>query len=345
MKRLHPSIAVALLLAAAANCAREPAPKPTRLETIRQRGTLGCGVEPAVPGFAEVDATGRYRGLDVDICRAMAAAIFGTAEKITYVPAPSAADFRQNDAIDVISRRITWELRREWPYRLLFGPIVFYDGQGFLVAKALGVSDVAGLDGRDVCVAAASVFDVNLESHLATEKIRVKKVFISRDPHDIQDIADDIVAGRCTAYTADVSLLAAIRSTTHRPQDFEILDKLVSREPLAQIVRDDDPQFFDILRWSVFALINAEELGVTSANIDGMRASENVAVRRLLGVSPGNGKALGLSEDWAYQAIKAVGNYGEIFERNIGRGSPLGLNRGLNRLASDGGLMYAPPLR
>ena len=345
MQRLASVVSTVLVVWATAACTREAREPVTRLETIRQRGTLGCGVEPSVPGFSDVDASGRYRGLDVDICRAMAAAIFGDADRVSYVQAPSAADFRRNDAIDVVSRRITWELRREWPYRLLFGPIVFYDGQGFLVAQSLGVSTIAGLAGRDVCVAAASVFDVNLDTNLAAEHVRVKKVFITRDPHDIQEIAGDLSSGRCTSYTADVSLLGAIRSRTRRPDDFIIVDRQISREPLAPIVRDDDPQFFDILRWTVFALINAEELGVTSGNVDAMRASENPAITRLLGVSPGNGKALGLPEDWAYQAIRSVGNYGEIFDRHVGRGSPLGLNRGLNRLSTDGGLMFAPPLR
>jgi general L-amino acid transport system substrate-binding protein len=316
----------------------------SRLALIQQRGFLGCGVEPNVPGFAEIDAQSRYRGLDVDICRALSAAIFGTADKVKYISASSVSAFQAGNEIDVVSRRITWELQREGRFGLLFGPIVFYDGQGFLVSRKLGVTDPRRLAGAEICVAGSTVFESNLNSYFAAEKLRLNKILLA-DPHNLKDIAAALSSGRCHVYTSDVSLLGGVRSLLPRPADFAILAEQISREPLAQLVRSEDVPFFNLLRWTIFALINAEELGVTSKNADDMRKSPNADVQRLLGVVPGNGKALGLSEDWAYNAIRIVGNYGEIFEKNVGRDSPLGLDRGLNRLSTKGGLMYAPPLR
>ncbi len=315
-----------------------------RLDQIRQRGELTCGIEPAVPGFAELDAQGRYHGLDVDVCRALTAAIFGTPEKVRLVPVASVADFLKNDQIDVVSRRLTWELRREGPLPLLFGPITFYDGQGFLVARSVKATSLRQLANVPLCVAGGTNFEFMIGSYFQTRKLPLKKVMLE-SAADFGSIAEALSSDRCRAYTADVSELGAIRSRLPRPTEFEILSEEISREPLAPLVRQDDPQFFVILRWTIFALINAEELGVTSLNVDERRKSDNVDIQRLLGVVAGNGKALGLGESWAYDAIKAVGNYGEMFEKNIGRGSSIKLDRGLNRLAKDGGLMYAPPLR
>jgi general L-amino acid transport system substrate-binding protein len=317
-------------------------PAPSRLEAIRARGVLMCGVEPAVPGFAEVDAQGRYRGFDVDICRAVAAAIFGSADKVKYVPVLTVEQFRRSPEVDVVSRRLTWELQREAALGLLFGPITFYDGQGFLVSKKLGVSTPKQLARAEICVAGGTVFEFNLGSYFAGHE--VKKVVLE-SATEFGEIAKALTSGRCRAYSADVSELGAIRSRLAEPANFTILREQISREPLAPLVRGDDARFFTLVRWTVLALINAEELGVTSKNVDDMRKSKSVGVQRLLGTVPGNGKALGLSEEWAYHAIKAVGNYGELFEKNIGRDSPLGLDRGLNRLSTDGGLMYSPPLR
>jgi len=315
-----------------------------RLDAIKRRGHLVCGVEPIVAGFAEVDAQGRYRGLDVDVCRALSATIFGTPDKIKYVTVLSVAHFLKTGEIDVVSRRLTWELQREGPLGLLFGPITFYDGQGFLVSKKLGVTSPRQLGGVTMCVAGGTVFEFNAGVFFGTRALELKKIVLE-SPHKYDEIGEALTTGRCQAYTGDVSDLGAIRSKLPKAGDFDILSEQISREPLAPLVRQDDPQFFTILRWTIFALINAEELGVTSKNIDEMRKSANLEVQRLLGVVPGNGKALGLSETWAYNAIKALGNYGEIFERNVGQGSPIKLERGLNRLSTNGGLMYAPPLR
>jgi general L-amino acid transport system substrate-binding protein len=316
----------------------------SRLERIQRRGALVCGVEPAVAGFAEADAQGRYRGLDVDVCRAVAAAIFGTPDKVRFVRAAAVAEFLRNEEIDIVSRRLTWELRREAPLGLLFGPITFYDGQGFLVSKKLGAARARELSGVPLCVAGGTVFELNATTWFAAESLTIEKVILE-SAASFDAIAEALAAGRCRAYTADVSELGAIRSKLPSPGEFEILSEQISREPLAPLVRQGDAQLFSILRWTVFALINAEELGVTSDNLEEMRKSASLDVQRLLGVLPGNGKALGLDEAWAYHAIKAVGNYGQMFERNVGRDSAIKLGRGLNRLSSDGGLMYAPPLR
>ncbi len=315
-----------------------------RLDRIRQRGYLTCGVEPAVAGFAEVDAQGRYRGFDVDVCRAIAAAILGTSEKTRFIQVSNVAEFLKNDQIDVVSRRLTWELQREGGLPILFGPITFYDGQGFLVARTVNATSSRQLADVPLCVAGGTNFEFTVGSHFQRQHLGLKKIVLE-SATDFGSIAAALASGRCTAYTADVSELGAIRSRLPHPDAFEILPEQISREPLAPLLRQDDPQFFVIVRWTILALVNAEELGVTSANLDAMRKSDDVDVQRLLGVVPGNGKALGLTESWAHDAIKAVGNYGEMFEKNLGRGSSLELDRGLNRLAKDGGLMYAPPLR
>jgi len=330
-----------LMLVALGNNAVAAGP---RLEQIQRRGFLTCGVEPAVAGFAEVDAQGHYHGFDIDVCRALAAAILGTADKVKFIEVASVADFLKHDDIDVVSRRLTWELRREGPLPILFGPITFYDGQGFLVAKSLKARSLRDLSGSNVCVAGGTNFEFNLGAHFETQKLTLKKIILE-SASNFSAIAKALASGRCRVYTADVSELGAIRSALPRPLDFEILEEQISREPLAPLVRQDDPHWFVVVRWTILALINAEELGVTSANADTMRKSTDVDVQRLLGIASGNGQALGLRESWAYDAIKAVGNYGEMFEKNIGGGSRIGLDRGLNRLARDGGLMYAPPLR
>ncbi|MCC7007707.1 MAG: transporter substrate-binding domain-containing protein [Acidobacteria bacterium] len=314
---------------------------PPRLEQIRARGTLGCGIEPRVPGFSSVDAAGRHHGFDIDVCRAIAAAVLGDAGKVTFVDVRTVADFRANPLVDVVARRLTWELRRERPLGLLFGPITFHDGQSFLLATRLGVRDRQGLLPLTICVAGGTVFEIQANEYLGT----FRKVIVE-SPHAYAEIAEALAAGRCQAYTGDVSDLAAIRRLLPARNDFTILPDVISKEPLAPLVRDDDMQWFTIVRWTVFALISAEELGISSANVDRLRAEAGaLEVRRLLGSVPGNGAALGLSEDWAANAIEAVGNYGEIYERNLGRGSDIGLDRGPNRLWKDGGLMYAPPLR
>ena len=345
MLRLGASAALFSVGIGCAAAPSKPAEKPlSRLELIEQRGALGCGVEPDVPGFSEVDAAGTYRGLDIDVCRAVAAAIFGTADKVRFIAAPSIADFLRNDEIDLVSRRLTWEVRREGTTRLLFGPITFYDAQAILVPKASGMSTVKDLAKTPVCVAGGLPWQLNLAEYFKEKSIAFEKVVLE-SAHDYADIAARLGDGRCRAYSGDLSDLAAIRIRLPRPDTFVILPERLSKEPLAPVLRDTDAAFFTLVRWTVFALIAAEELGVTSVNVEAMRASQSIDVQQLLGVQPGNGKALGLDELWAYHAIKAVGNYGEIFDRNLGRDSAIKLDRGPNQLWTKGGLLYAPPLR
>jgi general L-amino acid transport system substrate-binding protein len=310
-----------------------------RILRIRQRGALVCGVAPGVAGFARVDARGRYSGLDVDVCRAVSAAIFGTSDKVRYSLASSVDQLQRGSDVDLVSRRLTWSLQREG-MGLLFGPVMFYDGQGFLVPARVPAQQVRQLSNAPVCVVSAGLSESNLTAYFRSHQLTLEKRLIQPAQAEAE-----LAAGRCNAFTADVSELGSLRSEMRKPGDFRILSEQISKEPLAQLVRDTDVDLFDVLRWTIFAMINAEELGVTSANVAEMAKSGNPDVRRLLGVTPGNGKALGLDEAWAYNVIKTVGNYAEVYERNVGMGSPIKLPRGVNALSSAGGLMFAPPLR
>jgi general L-amino acid transport system substrate-binding protein len=312
----------------------------SRLDLVRKRGTLVCGVTAAVHGFAAVDERGRYSGLDVDVCRAVAAAIFGAADKVRFVDAGTVDGFLRSTEIDLVSRRLTWSLQREG-LGLLFGPVTFYDGQGFMVPRARKIKTPLELANARICIVPGTVTDYNLNAYFQSRGLSFRKV-----PLKSHDQADgEFSAGRCDALTADLSELGSVRSRMAKRDAFEILPELISKEPMAPIVRQGDDQFFNVLRWTVFALIAAEELGITSANVMEKAGSADLDVKRFLGVVPGNGRALGLDEAWAANVIKAVGNYGEIFERNVGRQSPIGFERGLNGLWTGGGLMYAPLLR
>jgi general L-amino acid transport system substrate-binding protein len=336
--RRRAACAAVVLLTASAPLAQSP----SRLDLIKARGSVGCGIEPKVPGFSEIDASGRHVGLDIDICRAIAVAVFGTPDRVTFIDVRTLPEFRRDARIDVVARRLTWELRREEPLGLLFGPITFYDGQSFLVPTRLGIADARALGKRPVCVAGGTVFEVHANEYLGA----FTKVILE-SPHAYDEIAEALASGQCVAHTGDVSDLAAVRRLLPKPDDFTILPRAISQEPLAPLVRDDDVQWFNIVRWTVFALIRAEDLGVTSGNAERLRASPSSAleVRRLLGALEGNGQALGLSESWAFDVVRAVGNYAEIYDRNLGAGSPVKIDRGLNRLWKDGGILYAPPLR
>ena len=313
----------------------------TQLERVRRRGALTCGVAPGVAGFAREDGAGRYTGLDIDVCRAMAAAIFGSADKVRFVPAPSVGDFLRSRDIDVVSRRLTWSLEREG-LGVLFGPVTFYDGQGFLVPRARRTTSPSELAGARICIVPGGITEFNLNTYFESRNIGFTKVLL----RNLQGLDGEFAEGRCDAVTGDVSELGSVLSQMQDRNRFEILSEQISKEPLAQVVRQGDDQFFNILRWTVFAMIAAEESGVTSANVAAMAAgSVDLDVKRLLGVIPGNGRALGLDEKWAYNIIRTVGNYGEMFERNVGMSSPLRFERGLNALWTDGGLMYAPQLR
>jgi general L-amino acid transport system substrate-binding protein len=312
----------------------------SRLDLIKKRGVIVCGVQPGVLGFAAVDQSGRYTGLDVDICRALAAAIFGTPDKVRFVPAATVDAFLKSSEADLISRRLTWSLQREG-LGLLFGPVTFYDGQAFLVPRALKVKAPPDLANKRICIVPGTVTEYNLNTYFQARKISIQKVLLK----SLDQAESEFAAGRCDALTGDLSELGSARGTMSKREAFDIIPELISKEPLGPIVRQGDDQFFNIVRWTVFALIAAEELGITSGNVSEKKASADLEVRRFLGVVPGNGRALGLDETWAANVIGAVGNYGEIFDRNVGAKSPIQLERRLNGLWTAGGLMYAPLLR
>ena len=317
------------------------------LDGVKARGTLICGVPAGIAGFVAADSQGKWAGLDVDVCRAVAAAIFGDSEKVKYVPLTAAQRFTaiQSGEVDILSNNTTATLQRDTALGLDFTAVTYYDGQGFLVNKKLGVKSAKELNGATVCVAPGTTTELNLADYFRANKMTFKPVVIEK----VEEVRAAFFSGRCDVYTNDSSSLYATRAANVPPpataDDFIILPEIISKEPLAPAVRHGDNQFADIVRWSQFAMIEAEEYGIDSKNVDEMLKSENPTIKRILGTTPGMGKALGVDEKWAYTIIKQVGNYGESFERNVGMGSPLKIARGLNALWSQGGLQYAQPIR
>lgn len=315
------------------------------LDAIKKRGSLNCGVSTGVAGFSAPDSQGNWSGLDVDTCRAVAAAVLGDARKVNFVPLNSQARFAslQSGEVDLLARNTSWTLTRDASLGFHFAAITYYDGQGFLVPRKLKVTSARQLKNAEICVQSGTTNEKNLADYFRAQGIKVKPVVFE----NFEASFKAFFAGRCQAYTTDMSGLAGLRNKEARnPDDYLILPELISKEPLGPLVRRGDDEWFAIVKWVVFALINAEELGLTRAGVDAARTgSQDPAVQRLLGVSEDTGKLLGLDRGWAWRAIKAVGHYGEIFERNVGAGSVLKLPRGANRLWSQGGLMYAPPVR
>jgi general L-amino acid transport system substrate-binding protein len=316
------------------------------LRAVRARGRLNCGVATGQLGFAYTDDRGTWRGFDIDFCRATAAAVFGDPNRLRFVPLDSKARFTalQSGEVDVLSRNTSWTFTRNVGNRLAFVGIYYYDGQGFMVRKALGLASAAQLNGARICVQSGTTTELNVADFFRLHGIHYTPVVV-----DSEDQARETYAREaCDAYTGDISELASMRTILDQPGDHMILPEVISKEPLGPSVREGDSQWEDVVRWTLFALILAEEEGITSKNVDQMRAtSQNPDVRRLLGVEGGYGHMLGLSDDWAYKIIKSVGNYGEIFDRSLGKGSALKLERGLNAqwTANPPGLMYAPPMR
>ncbi|MBD0274258.1 MAG: amino acid ABC transporter substrate-binding protein [Acetobacteraceae bacterium] len=333
------------LLALAPACwwAAPAAAGPT-LEGVRARGQLVCGVNQGVAGFSAPDSRGVFQGLDADFCRAVAAAVLGDANKVRFVPTSYQTRFvaLQSGEVDVLARNVTQTLTRDTALGFNLAGVNFYDGQAFMVAKASGVAAARQLDGATVCVLPGSTSELNIADFNRRERIRLQPVVLS----SMDEMTAAYQSGRCDALTTDSSQLAALRATALRnPADHVILPDRISKEPLGPLVRHGDEEWRDIVAWTLTLLVEAEEIGLTKANAAEMRGSPDPNVQRILGVTPGFGKALGLSEDWAFRAVSQVGNYGEIFERHLGRGSPIGLERGLNDLWKRGGLMYALPLR
>lgn len=320
-----------------------PGAQAGTLEEIRARGKLKCGVNMELPGFSFEDDHGQWVGLDVDTCHAVAAAVFGDADKVEFDPLSAKERFTalQSGDVDVLARNTTWTLLRDTALELNFTGTTFYDGQGFMVLKSLGLQAARDLDGAVVCVTLGTTTELNLTSFFRANNLGLRIASF-----EIQaDAAAAYEHGKCDALTGDRSALAAYRSGFNDPSAHVILPDIISKEPLGPVVHEGDDQWFDIVKWTVFALLQAEELGVTSENVDDMRAAPNPVVERLLGVSGDIGYQMGLSADWVYQVIKQVGNYGEIYERNVGLNTPIGLERGVNALWTDGGLMYAMPFR
>ncbi|MDE1149119.1 MAG: amino acid ABC transporter substrate-binding protein [Azospirillaceae bacterium] len=317
----------------------------TTLEQVRQRGTLRCGVNTGLPGFAAPDSQGDWSGLDVDVCRAVAAAVLGDAHKVQFVPLTGRQRFNSlaSGEIDLLSRNTTWTLTRD-TQGMNFAPPVYYDGQAFMVRRSFKARSVRELNGATICVQQGTTTELNLADYFRSTGMTYTPLAIE----SLAEVVGAFFAGRCDAYTTDASALAAARAAqTVSADDYLILPELISKEPLAPAVRKGDEQWFDIVKWTVFALIEAEERGITRANVKDNLASAAPAVQRLLGVQSGAGlgRDLGLDDQWAVRIITQVGNYGEVFDHNVGRDSVLRLDRGLNALWNKGGLMYAMPIR
>ena len=337
---LGTALARGLAAGAAAQTTAQPGPT---LQAVRARGALVCGAHPGAPGFGMMDSQGIYRGLDADTCRAVAAAVLGDASRTRWSVLSSQARLPalQSGQIDLLARTTTWTQSRDTANGLNFTAVNFFDGQGFLVRVASGVRRARDLDGASICVTSGTTNELNLADWARANNLQIRPVVFEQN--DETRIAYE--RGRCDAFSTDASQLAGIRTALPQPAEHVVLPDIISKEPLAPAVRHGDDQWFDIVRWTIFALIEAEELGVTQANVDAMLDSPNPAIRRLLGVSGDHGPLMGLDRRWAYNIVKAVGNYGEMFERNLGRNSPLGLPRGVNDLWTRGGLMYAMPVR
>jgi general L-amino acid transport system substrate-binding protein len=313
------------------------------LEAVKSKGYISVGVNEGLFGFSKPDDKGVWRGLDVDTARAISVAVFGDPDKIKWVPLTAKTRFTalQSGEIDVLTRNATRTLTRETALGLNFVQTNYYDGQGFLIPKKLGVKSAKELDGATVCVLPGTTTELNAADYFRANGMKMKPVVIESTP----ELAKAYFAGRCDCLTSDASQLAGTRAIAPNPVDHMILPEIISREPLGPAVRHGDDQWADIVNFATMALIEAEYYGITSKNVDQMLESKNPKIQRFLGASKGNGKALGLDEKWAYNIVKMVGNYGEVFERNVGMNTPLELARGLNALWTDGGLMYTPPFK
>jgi general L-amino acid transport system substrate-binding protein len=327
----------------AATCFVCAAGSSPTLTAAKARGSLLCGVNEGLPGFANVDDRGVWTGFDVDFCRAIAAAIFGDPKKLKLVPLSADARFQalRDGKIDVLSRNSTWTMGRETDFRLTFVGVTYYDGQGFMVPRALRVSSARELDGAKVCVQSGTTTIDNLMDFFSSNGMALQEVVSASADESLKNYN----AGLCSAMTSDLSQLYALRLRLAKPKDQLILPDVISKEPLGPVVRSDDLQWIGMVKWVYFAMINAEELGVSSRTIDQALRSQKPEVKRLLGTSGDFGEEIGLTNAWAANIIRSVGNYGEVFERNLGAKTPLAIPRGLNQLWSEGGIQYAPPIR
>jgi general L-amino acid transport system substrate-binding protein len=313
------------------------------LDAVRDRGQLICGINPSLPGFGQPDNDGHFKGFNADLCRAIAAAVLGNPNKVKFMPlaAPTRFQALSSGAIDVLTHNSTWTMQRDTGTGLHFTGITFFDGQAFLARKAAGLTSASELAGASVCTQQGSTSELNAADFFRSHKQKYELVSFANEDEATRAFAD----GRCDVLTSDASALAAARLKLAKPEDYVILPEVISKEPLGLMVRDGDDKWFDVVRWTLNALIDAEELGVTQANAAEAVKSPNPEVKRLLGVEGKFGAGIGLDDEWALRAIEASGNYGEIFERNLGSASPLKLPRGPNALWTKGGILYAPPVR
>jgi general L-amino acid transport system substrate-binding protein len=330
-------IAFAVLFAVASGVAADT------LSEVKKRGFLVCGSNPGLAGFGLPDGHGQWAGFDVDFCRAIAAAIFSDAGKVKFVPlAPKdRLQALRSGQIDVLASNTTWTLSRETGQDLLFAGINYYDGQGFMVPKKLNITSALELSGSSICVQQSTTSELNLADFFQVNGMTYKPVAFATADEAVKAYDN----GKCQVYTADASDLFAGRMGLADPDADIVLPEIISKEPLGPVVRQRDDHWFNIVKWANFAMVNAEELGVTSKNVDERAKSESPDIRRLLGFEGNFGEAMGLESDWAYRIVKLVGNYGEVFERNLGENSPLKIKRGINALWTKGGLLYAPPVR
>jgi general L-amino acid transport system substrate-binding protein len=332
-------------VAAGAVLAAAPAHAGKTLDQIKQRGQVVCGVHVGLAGFSQADSSGNWSGLDVDVCRAIAAAVLGDANKIKWVPLTAQQRFTalQSGEIDILSRNTTWTMSRDASLGLNFTNTTYYDGQGFMVPAKANLKSAKQLKGATICVQSGTTTEKNLTDYSRANQLNIKPVVFEQE----EAAVGAYFSGRCIAYTTDASGLASVRNKQAKdPKEHVILPDLISKEPLTPAVRRGDDEWFAIAKWVVFGLIEAEEYGITKDSVDKMLAeSTDPVVLRILGKSEDTGKLIGLDKDWMVRALKAVGNYGEIFERNVGPKTPLNLPRGLNNLWNNGGLMYAPPIR
>jgi general L-amino acid transport system substrate-binding protein len=318
-----------------------PAFAQSTLEAVRSKGFVQCGVNTGLAGFSQPDSKGVWKGIDVDLCRAVAAAVLGDAGKVRYTPLTAQQRFTaiQSGEVDILSRNTTWTIARDTSLGLNFVGVNYYDGQGFMVPRKLNVKNAKQLNGATICVQSGTTTELNLADYFRSNQMTFKPVVIEK----LEEVLNAYFAGRCDVYTTDVSGLVSARAQrAPKAEDHVILPEVVSKEPLGPAVRHGDDRWFDIVKWTMYAMLEGEELGLTSKNIDRQAKSQNPSIQRFVGATGDFGKMLGLDNKWAYQILKQVGNYAESFDANL---TPLGFERGQNKLWSQGGLMYAPPLR
>jgi general L-amino acid transport system substrate-binding protein len=335
---------LSLALGTAVSLAGISAASAGTLDDVKSKGFIQCGVSQGLIGFSNPDDKNNWTGLDVDFCRAVAGAVFGDGQKVKFTPLSAKERFTalQSGEIDVLSRNTTWTMGRDTSLGLVFAGVTYYDGQGFMVKKSLGIDSALKLDGASVCTQTGTTTELNLADYFRANNMKYEVVAFEK--------ADEVIAaydsGRCDVFTTDQSGLYAERLKLKNPDENVVLPEIISKEPLGPVVRQGDDAWFNVVKWTYFALLNAEEAGVTAANVDDMIAnSTDPGIRRLLGVEGDFGKAIGLENNWAANAIRAVGNYGEMFDRNVGPDTNLKISRGVNALWKDGGIQYAPPVR